>query len=78
MTKEEIVKLVETSLNYVVESFKTIDKSFLEKTFKHWSGKVVPTYTIFPVVLDHVTNHRAKANLYIRLAGYEPPAYKYF
>lgn len=32
----------------------------------------------FYFVRDHMTNHRAKANLYIRIAGIAPPRYGYF
>lgn len=32
----------------------------------------------FYFVRDHMTNHRAKANLYMRIAGITPPRYGYF
>jgi uncharacterized damage-inducible protein DinB len=32
----------------------------------------------FYFVRDHITNHRAKANLYVRISGNKPAAYGYF
>ena len=29
-------------------------------------------------VHDHMTNHKAKANLYVRISGNTPPSYKYY
>ena len=33
---------------------------------------------VFYFVQDHITNHRAKANLYVRIADIKPPGYGYF
>jgi len=42
------------------------------------SGNTVSRAFAFFYVQDHVTNHRAKANLYIRMNNIKPPAYTWW
>jgi uncharacterized damage-inducible protein DinB len=76
MTKVEIIQLLKKGFSYTTEVIHTIEQSKLEETcVMYHSGNTVSRAFAFFYVQDHLTNHRAKANLYLRMNNIEPPAY---
>ncbi|MBT8209710.1 MAG: DinB family protein [Eudoraea sp.] len=76
MTKAEIVELLEKGLAYVTEVIYTIEQEQLDETcVMYHSGNTVSRAFALFYVQDHMNNHRAKANLYIRMNGTQPPEY---
>lgn len=76
MTKAEIVKMLENSFDYTTNIIKTIEQKQLDETcVMYHSGNTVSRAFAFFYVQDHMANHRAKANLYIRMNNIQPPAY---
>ena len=76
MTKEEIIKLLEKGFNYTTDVIYTIEQKQLdENCVMYHSGNTVSRAFAFFYVLDHMANHRAKANLYIRMNNITPPEY---
>ena len=76
MNKAEIMELLRAGFNYVTEVIYTIDQSKLEETcVMYHSGNTVSRAFAFFYVQDHMNNHRAKANLYIRMNDINPPEY---
>jgi len=76
MTKEEVLELLESGFAYTTEVIYTIEKSQLdENCVMYHSGNTVSRAFAFFYVQDHLTNHRAKANLYLRMNGIDPPEY---
>ena len=76
MSKAEIVELLEKGLGYVREVVYTVDQEQLEQTcVMYHSGNTVSRAFALFYVQDHMNNHRAKANLYIRMNGIQPPEY---
>lgn len=76
MSKAEILSLLEKGFNYTTQVIQTIDQEQLNETcVMYHSGNTVSRAFAFFYVQDHLTNHRAKANLYLRMNGIEPPAY---
>ena len=76
MTKEEILNLLEGGFNYVTGVIRSVDQKKLDETcVMYHSGNTVSRAFAFFYVQDHMTNHRAKANLYLRMNGIEPPEY---
>lgn len=76
MTKAEIIKLVEDGFDYVTTVIQTVDQKKLDETcvMYHSSNTVSRAFAFF-YVQDHMANHRAKSNLYIRMNDIEPPEY---
>ena len=75
-TKAEIIKMVEEGFDYVTDVIKTVGQDQLdETTVMFHSGNTVSRAFAFFYVQDHMANHRAKANLYIRMNGIDPPEY---
>lgn len=76
MTKAEVLKLLEEGFDYTLNVLYTINQKELDDTcvMFHSGNTVSRKFAIF-YVQDHMTNHRAKANLYIRMNGIKPPAY---
>ncbi|MBT8223476.1 MAG: DinB family protein [Eudoraea sp.] len=76
MTKAEIVELLEKGLTYVRDVIYTIEQEQLDETcVMYHSGNTVSRAFALFYVQDHMNNHRAKANLYIRMNGIQPPEY---
>ena len=76
LTKKEIIKMVEEGFDYVTNVINTIEQDQLDETtvMFHSGNTVSRAFALF-YVQDHMANHRAKANLYIRMKGIDPPEY---
>ena len=76
MTKKEIIKLLEKGFNYTTDVIYSIEQKQLdENCIMYHSGNTVSRAFAFFYVQDHMANHRAKANLYIRMNSIKPPEY---
>jgi len=76
MSKAEIIKLLEDGFDYTTNVIKTIKQEQLDETcVMYHSGNTVSRAFAFFYVQDHMANHRAKANLYIRMNNIKPPEY---
>ncbi len=76
MTKSEIIELLEEGFDYVTEVIYSIEQDQLDETcVMYHSGNTVSRAFAFFYVQDHMANHRAKANLYIRMNNIQPPEY---
>lgn len=76
MTKTAIIDLLKTGFAYTTNVINTIEQEQLEETcvMYHSGNTVTRAFALF-YVQDHMANHRAKANLYLRMNGIEPPEY---
>lgn len=76
MTKTEILALMQKSFEYTTQVVLTIAQEQLDETciMYHSRNSVSRAFALF-YVQDHMANHRAKSNLYIRMNGIEPPEY---
>lgn len=76
MSKSEILALLEAGFAYTTQVIYDIEQEQLDETcVMYHSGNTVSRAFAFFYVQDHMANHRAKANLYIRLNGIQPPEY---
>jgi len=76
MTREQIINLLKKGFDYTTDVIYTIDQDQLDETcVMYHSGNTVSRAFALFYVQDHIANHRAKANLYLRLCGIAPPAY---
>lgn len=76
MNKTEIIDLLQAGFAYTTEVIKTIEQEQLDETcvMYHSGNTVTRAFALF-YVQDHMANHRAKANLYLRMNGIDPPEY---
>ena len=76
MTKVEILALMEKGFDYTRKVIESIEQQQLDETcVMYHSGNTVSRAFALFYVQDHMNNHRAKANLYIRMNGIDPPEY---
>lgn len=76
MDKSSIIALLRENFGYTRRVIQTIDQQQLDETCTMYhSGNVVSRAFALFYVQDHMANHRAKSNLYLRMNGIEPPAY---
>ncbi len=76
MTKAEVIALMEKGFEYVSGVIYSIEQEQLDETcVMYHSGNTVSRAFALFYVQDHMNNHRAKANLYIRMNNIQPPEY---
>lgn len=76
MSKQEILDLLDESFDYTTAVIYDIDQGQLDETcVMYHSGNTVSRAFAFFYVQDHMANHRAKSNLYLRMNNIEPPEY---
>ena len=76
MTKAEIIALLEKGFAYTTDVIYTIEQSQLDESCEMYhSGNTVSRAFAFFYIQDHMNNHRAKANLYLRMNDIPPPEY---
>jgi len=76
MSKTEIIDLLKKGFAYTTQVIYNIKQDQLDETTKMFhSGNTVSRAFAFFYVQDHMANHRAKANLYIRMNNIKPPEY---
>jgi len=76
MSKKEILALMKKSFEYTTQVVLTIEQEKLDETcIMYHSGNRVSRAFAFFYVQDHMANHRAKSNLYLRMNGIKPPEY---
>lgn len=76
MSKEEILSLMKESFEFTTQTIINIEQEKLDETCKMYhSGNTVSRAFALFYVQDHLANHRAKSNLYLRMNGVETPEY---
>lgn len=76
MNKAEILELLHQMFGYTTKVVQSIQQNKLDETCKmHHSGNTVSRAFALFYVQDHMANHRAKSNLYLRMNEIEPPEY---
>lgn len=78
MTKNEVITLLKNNLTYTTKKIERMTNEQANETIEAFGGKMLKRYVTILFIQDHLTNHRAKANLYIRMNGLIPPDYGYF
>ena len=75
MTKAQIISELEKSFDTVLESLKSLKDSDLQSIGKSGGNFPLTKWQSLLFMSDHITNHRAKAVLYLRLNKINPPRY---
>ncbi len=78
MTKEEIKSMVKGGLDQTWEIMSSMSDEQLDEEIKSFAGNTMTRREGMMLVHDHLTNHKAKANLYVRISGNNPPSYRYY
>ena len=78
MTKAEILAFIKEKMDDAALVMASVSESELKEMVKTFAGNEMPKQQAIIWIHDHVTNHKAKANLYVRMNEIEPPAYRYY
>ena len=76
--KAEIVAYLKGNFKKASELFCSLSDAQMKEEVKAFNGEMLKRYMTIYFVQDHLTNHRAKANLYIRINNIKPPEYGFF
>lgn len=77
MTKNELIMFLGPSFNHVIATIEGLSETDLTKTGEQFGNPALNKEQSILFIYDHITNHRAKAALYLRLNGINPPAYRF-
>lgn len=75
MSKAEIIEFLEKSFDAVMATIRGLSEEDLAKPGKSFGNPALNKEQSMLFMFDHITNHRAKAVLYLRLKGVSPPLY---
>ena len=75
MTKEQIIGDLEAAFDTVIRDMKALSDTALQTTGKSHGAFPLTKWQSLLFMRDHITNHRAKAVLYLRLNNITPPRY---
>lgn len=75
MSKAQIVDLLERSFDAVIATIRGLSEDDLDKPGKAFGTPPLNKEQSMLFMFDHITNHRAKTVLYLRLNGISPPRY---
>ncbi|MCB0696349.1 MAG: DinB family protein [Chitinophagaceae bacterium] len=79
MTKDDLKKFVKERLEAARANIASMsDDQLLHEHVKSYMGNTMTRLEGMYFAHDHLSNHKAKANLYIRVAGIRPPHYRYY
>ncbi len=77
-TKEEVMAYVKSSYASAIAAIQKLTPEQISKTYSGGgSGGPQTGYDILLHMLDHSTNHRASAEMYLRAKGITPPKYAF-
>lgn len=77
-SKADVVAYLQDNILKATEIIFNMTEEASQEEVRVFSGKMMKRYVAILFVQDHLTNHRAKANLYIRINEMKPPAYGFF
>lgn len=77
VSKSELIEDLESAFNEVISTLVSMNDRSLQAAGKQHGAFPLTKWQSFLFMQDHVTNHRAKAVLYLRLKGIDPPDYGY-
>ena len=75
-SKEEVIKAMKTSFEYVYSTLLNMDEEQLEGKIKFFTGDEFSRRHIFELMRDHMTHHRGQLIIYLRMNNLEPPRYR--
>lgn len=78
MSKAEVLEAIKKYSENTIANLNKLTEAQLAEATKLFGQVDTNKKEVFYFVRDHITNHRAKANLYVRIAGIKPPGYGYF
>lgn len=78
MSKAEVIAYLKESLALATQRISAMTDDQANEVIEAFGGRPLKRYITVLFIQDHLANHRAKANLYIRMKGIKPPAYAYF
>ncbi|MEK6480184.1 DinB family protein [Catalinimonas sp. 4WD22] len=78
MSKDEVVEYVVTNLREAGDIMSSVSDEALQEETQSFSGRSITRMQGLLMIHDHLTNHKAKANLYVRVSGNTPPNYRYY
>ncbi len=77
LSKEELIKEMTITFDNLIQNLQKLSDADLNEKGKDFGDVKLTKWQSFLFMQDHITNHRAKAVLYLRMNGITPPRYKY-
>lgn len=76
-SKADVMAFVKSSFDSAMAAVDKLTPEQLAKSYKGGGNSTETGYELLMGMLDHTTNHRASAEMYLRAKGVTPPKYEY-
>lgn len=77
-SKENVIKLVNKSYDFLIDHLKGLTAQQLSETVKLFDRFEMTKATALDKAFEHQTHHRGQTTIYLRLVGVKPPNEKLF
>jgi uncharacterized damage-inducible protein DinB len=75
--KASVLKLLNTSYDFVIASLEKLDHERLHETFDSPAGGKMTGMELYLLALDHTAHHRGQCIVYLRAKGIKPADYQF-
>ncbi len=75
-SKDDVIAFMKVSFNKAIDEVSKLTPEQIAKTYKSEEG-TLSGLDLLIGALDHTTNHRASAEMYLRAKGITPPEYQF-
>ena len=76
-SKADVIAFVKASFDYTIAETAKLTPEQISKSYGSGSGPKQTGYDVLMGMLNHTTNHRASAEMYLRVKGITPPQYQF-
>ena len=76
-SKADVIAFVKSSYDKAISQVSQLTPEQIHKTYKGGGGGSATGVDVLLHMLDHCTNHRASAEMYLRAKGIAPPKYEF-
>ena len=76
-SKDDVIAYVKSSYDKAISQVSQLTPEQMHKTYRSGEGGSMTGVDLLLNMLDHCTNHRASAEMYLRVKGITPPKYEF-
>ena len=76
VSKDDVIAFMKTSFDHAIETVSALSPQQIDKTYSRGDRSRTGADVLLGM-LDHVTHHRASAEMYLRAKGITPPEYEF-
>ncbi len=76
-SKTDVIAFVKSSFDFAIAQVGSVTPEQMSKSYGSNPAQMQSGYDLMMAMLNHTTNHRASAEMYLRVKGITPPQYQF-